>query len=114
MRKKTLIQIAVFAFCIVSMNTCGLFTPKEFFPERILWYEEPADFFEEALPDSWSTGRICGLRARGGFTVNQEWKNGKLSKATIYPDFSGEVKIRYRDETKTLELKAGRTTKIRF
>jgi len=67
-----------------------------------------------ALPDSWSEGRICGLRARGGYTVDQEWKDGKLLKATIYPDFSGEVKIKYKDEIITLEVKSGKAYKIRF
>ena len=67
-----------------------------------------------ALPDSWSKGQINGLRARGGYTVDQEWEDGKLLKAIIYPDFSGEVKIRYKDEIKTLEVKSGKAHKIRF
>lgn len=67
-----------------------------------------------ALPDSWSKGQINGLRARGGYTVNQEWKDGKLLKAIIYPDFSGEVKIRYKNEIKTLEVKSGKAYKIQF
>jgi len=62
----------------------------------------------------WSKGRICGLRARGGYTVDQEWMDGKLLKATIYPDFSGHVKIRYKDKIKILELKSGRAYKIKF
>ncbi|MCJ7579717.1 MAG: glycoside hydrolase family 95 protein [Candidatus Aminicenantes bacterium] len=67
-----------------------------------------------ALPDSWSTGRIYGLRARGGYTVDQKWKDGKLLKATIYPDFSGEVTIRYKDKIKTLVVKSGKAVKIKF
>lgn len=51
-----------------------------------------------ALPDAWKTGKITGLRARGGFTVDEEWKEGKLLKAVIYPDFNNEIKIRYRDK----------------
>jgi alpha-L-fucosidase 2 len=52
-----------------------------------------------ALPDVWKDGYIKGLRARGGFTVDQYWKNGKLTKATIYPDNNGEVRIRYSEKT---------------
>ena len=61
-----------------------------------------------ALPDAWKEGYIKGLRARGGFTVDQFWKNGKLTSAIIYPEYTGEVKIRYHEKTIMIKTIAGK------
>lgn len=47
-----------------------------------------------ALPDEWSSGSVSGLRAKGGFGVSMEWKDGKLSSAEITSDFGGECRLR--------------------
>jgi alpha-L-fucosidase 2 len=42
--------------------------------------------FLPALPKEWPTGHVTGLKARGGFTVDISWKDGKLTEATLnYP-----------------------------
>ena len=37
-----------------------------------------------ALPEAWKDGKVTGLCARGGFTVDMAWKDGKLTSATVH------------------------------
>lgn len=49
-----------------------------------------------ALPDAWISGSVSGLKARGGYTVDITWKDGKLSSATILPQKDGKLLLRSR------------------
>jgi alpha-L-fucosidase 2 len=55
-----------------------------------------------ALPKAWSTGSVKGLKARGNFLVDMEWKDGKVTNYRIASDEPREVKIRVNGETKTI------------
>jgi alpha-L-fucosidase 2 len=52
-----------------------------------------------ALPQAWRRGAVRGLRARGGFTVDLTWHDGRLREARIRSDTAARARIRYCDTT---------------
>lgn len=46
-----------------------------------------------ALPSAWATGSIKGIKARGNFTVGIQWKDGKLSQASIRSGSGGLCRL---------------------
>jgi alpha-L-fucosidase 2 len=67
-----------------------------------------------ALPKVWKDGKITGLRARGGFVVDIEWKDNKLSSAWITSKEGTKAKIRYGDKCQEVTFLPGQKIKITF
>ena len=65
-----------------------------------------------ALPASWKNGSITGLKARGGFEVNMEWEDGKLTKCKIISLLGNPCAVRYGEKTKTYKIAAGESIQI--
>ncbi|GAB6165925.1 hypothetical protein JCM19992_19250 [Thermostilla marina] len=57
-----------------------------------------------ALPDSWPNGRVTGLRARGGYIVDFQWRDGKVLQYRILGRRSGEVTVRVNGETRLVPV----------
>ena len=63
-----------------------------------------------ALPPKWKDGRFDGFRARGGFEVSVEWKDGKIVNAEIESLQGNTCKVWYQGKyVKALNLAAGDT-----
>jgi alpha-L-fucosidase 2 len=67
--------------------------------EMLVQSNDGAIFVLPALPDVWQAGSVTGLRARGGFEIeNMEWRNGKISKLVIRSNLGGNCRIRSYSE----------------
>jgi alpha-L-fucosidase 2 len=65
-----------------------------------------------ALPAGWKQGSVKGLRARGGFIVDLEWKNGELVTSKIYSEIGGMCTMRYGLKKYQFETQKGRSYNI--
>jgi alpha-L-fucosidase 2 len=55
-----------------------------------------------ALPRQWPDGSVKGLRARGNFTVDIEWRAGKVTQYRIVSPNPRSVQVRVNGEVKTV------------
>ncbi len=46
-----------------------------------------------ALPTTWSTGHVEGLRLRGGFTLDLRWAEGRVTDAALLATVDGPLRI---------------------
>ncbi len=60
-----------------------------------------------ALPNSWNTGSVTGLMARGNFIVSIQWADGKLRKATIRSVMGLPLKVKHNKTIRSFDLKKG-------
>lgn len=65
-----------------------------------------------SLPDAWADGSITGLRARGNFGVDLQWRGGKLAEARITSGSGGVCHLRYGTHTLDLDTQKGKSYKV--
>jgi alpha-L-fucosidase 2 len=67
-----------------------------------------------ALPKAWTSGRVSGLKARGGFTLDFTWENGKIKTLKILSNLGKKAVIFADGSEIELFLKKGESLEMEF
>jgi alpha-L-fucosidase 2 len=83
----------LFSLCGQALQVDGNFGAAAGIAEMLLQSHADGLRLLPALPLEWSTGRVHGLRARGGFTVSMSWSDGMLTEAFIDASVDGPCRV---------------------
>lgn len=65
-----------------------------------------------ALPKVWADGSVKGLKARGGFVVNMEWKSNRIIAASIHSRHGSTCRVRSLAEISQVSASNGEVSLI--
>jgi alpha-L-fucosidase 2 len=80
--------------------------------EMLMQSSDGAIHILPALPDVWPSGRIGGLKAKGGFEIVEiKWKDSKLVKLVLKSNLGGNLRLRLPNQMKSNNGQALKTAK---
>ncbi|MDE6071688.1 MAG: glycoside hydrolase family 95 protein [Muribaculaceae bacterium] len=88
----------IFSFDATEASVAGMC-------EMLLQSHDGFLHFLPALPATWKTGKVSGLCAEGGLTVDLAWEDGVLKSAVVHA--SDDCTFRVKDRKAPVKLKKG-------
>ena len=63
----------------------------------------------------WQSGSIKGVRARGGFTIDMEWKESRITRLSVTSHSGGTCRIREATSPheEVIETEKGKTYQVK-
>ena len=73
---------------------------------------EPVIELLPALPPSWNTGQVRGLRTRGNYQVDIEWRDGQVVRYRITSPTQPRVTVRVNGVTQGMQIPVDMTVTV--
>jgi alpha-L-fucosidase 2 len=73
------------------------------------------DFYQDilpALPEKLSSGKITGIKGRGGFELSVNWENGELTELQVRSILGNNLNLRYKGKALSMETSVGEVVRI--
>ena len=77
--------------------------------EMLIQSDEESVHLLPALPSSWQSGRLAGVRCRGDLTAELEWQNARLVRCALVSGRDRQLTVTYEQRSVTTDLVAGET-----
>lgn len=80
--------------------------------EMLVQSTETSIMLLPALPKQWKDGRVKGLCARGGFVIDMEWKDSKVTFLDIFSRKGGKTRICFNGKSVNIRFKEGQSVNL--
>ncbi len=99
---------SLFAKCFTPLQVDGTFGVTAGITEMLIQSHEGFIELLPALPREWPTGKFYGVKARGGFEVDFEWANSKLTGVIVLSTAGKNCKMMLPNGLKEFETEKGK------
>lgn len=101
----------LFSMCFTPLQIDGTMGVTAGITEMLVQSHESALELLPALPDEWNTGSFQGVRLRGGFELNMDWKEGEVDHVEILSKKGKRCIIKMSDKTRVTS--EGKNVKVK-
>ena len=86
--------VQLFALCGKSMQVDGSLGMTAAITEMLMQSQDSVISLLPALPDEWPSGEFRGMRTRGGFELDLEWKDKRITRLKVSSKAGGTFRLR--------------------